>query len=117
MKNNKYDINYVIAGDAGQGTQSFIPMFVQIPPRITNDTNIMGDNTQVSLMNYTQTFSYDFQNISEEIRKKMLINIFTVGLLASLFHIPNEKFDLDRIKEIMKSFFKKYRRIINYGIT
>ncbi|MDZ7860042.1 MAG: 2-oxoacid:acceptor oxidoreductase subunit alpha [Candidatus Krumholzibacteriota bacterium] len=83
--------------------------FDHISYRMTDDTIIIGDKTQVKTISHPHVFSFDFLNAAKEIGNKVFANTIAVGLLASLFHISK-----DLIHDHITSFFKeKSKQIIS----
>jgi len=76
--------------------------FEHISYRVTDDTIIIGDETQVKTISHPHVFSFDFLNAAKDIGNKVFANTIAIGLLASLFHISK-----NLINDHITSFFKE----------
>jgi len=87
--------------------------FDHVSYRVTDDTLVIGDKSQVESIDHPHVFSFTFLDAAKKIGHKVYANTIAVGLLASLFHINQEL-----VKDQISSFFQgKSKKVISDNIS
>lgn len=87
--------------------------FDHVSHRITDETIIIGDKTQLSTLSHPLSYSFDLIEQAKTIGNKVYANSIAIGLLASLFQIPRSQIE----KRITSYFHDKPHDIIEKNIV